>query len=55
MTSLVIVHPDDVNLADAKALAARHGATIVANRYIPRGTVFVAAHTATTLDTSESD
>ena len=38
---VVLVHPDDVNVADAKALAAQHGATVEGNRYIPRGQMFL--------------
>lgn len=38
---VVVVHPEDVNLADAKAKAADLGATIVGNPYVPRGQVFV--------------
>ncbi|MBA2952130.1 hypothetical protein GON03_19125 [Nocardioides sp. MAH-18] len=34
---VVLVHPDDVNLADAKALAAQHDTTVVGNRFVPRG------------------
>lgn len=34
---IVVVHPDDVNLADAKAQAAKYDATVVANPYCPRG------------------
>lgn len=40
-TKLVMVHPEDVNLADAKALAAEHGATVVGNPYCPRGRMFL--------------
>lgn len=40
-TRIVIVHPADVHLADVKARAAEHGATVVANRYVPRGQMFV--------------
>lgn len=40
-TKVVVVHPDDVNLADAKALAAEHGATVVGNPYVPRGQMFL--------------
>ena len=39
MTALVLVHPDDMNLADAKALAAEHNATVVGCAWIPRGQV----------------
>lgn len=45
-TKVVIVHPDDVNLADTKALAAQHGATIIGNRYCPRGSMLVIDPTA---------
>lgn len=34
---VMIVHPEDVNLADLKARAAEHDATVVANPYVPRG------------------
>ena len=37
----LVVHPDDVNLADTKALAARYGTTVVGNPYCPRGQIFV--------------
>lgn len=37
---VVLVHPDDVNLADAKAAAAANGATIVGSKHVPRGKVF---------------
>ena len=33
----LIVHPDDLNLADVKAKAAELGITVVADKYIPRG------------------
>jgi hypothetical protein len=38
---IVMVHPDDVNLADAKALAARYDTHVVGNPYCPRGRMFV--------------
>lgn len=47
--SLVMVHPEDMNLADAKAMAAEHGATIVANRFIPRGMAILARADSQTL------
>lgn len=40
----IVVNPDDFArglLAEAKALAALHGATIVANSYCPEGRVLV--------------
>lgn len=40
-TLVVLVHPDDVNLADTKALAAQHGATVIGNPYCPRGKMFL--------------
>jgi hypothetical protein len=40
-TRVVIVHPDDVNLADTKAAAAKHGATVIGNPYVPRGELFI--------------
>lgn len=39
----VLVHPESVNMADAKAQAAELGATVVANAYVPRGVMFVVA------------
>lgn len=45
---VVLVHPDDVNVADAKARAAELGATVVGNKWMPRGCMFVVA--AGTLD-----
>jgi hypothetical protein len=42
MATIVLVHPDDVNLADAKALAAQHDATVVGSRYVPRGQMLLA-------------
>jgi hypothetical protein len=33
----LIVHPDDLNLADVKAKAAELGITAVGDKYIPRG------------------
>lgn len=38
---VVLVHPDDVNVADAKALAAQHGATVESSRHVPRGQMFL--------------
>lgn len=38
---VVIVHPDDVNLADVKALAAQYDTNVVGNPYCPRGKAFV--------------
>ena len=38
---VVMVHPDDVNLADAKAMAAQYDATVVGNPYCPRGKAFL--------------
>lgn len=38
---VVMVHPEDVNLADAKALAAQHDASVVGNPYCPRGKAFL--------------
>lgn len=37
----LLVHPDDVNLADIKALAAEHGASVVPAPHIPRGQGFL--------------
>lgn len=42
----VVVNPDDVNLADVKAVAAEHGADVVANPYCPRGQMFLIDRTA---------
>jgi hypothetical protein len=33
----LIVHPDDLNLADVKAKAAELGITAVGDKYVPRG------------------
>lgn len=38
-TWVLMVHPDDVNLADTKALAAKYGATVVGNRFVERGQI----------------
>lgn len=38
---VVVCHPDDVNLADVKALAAQHDASVIANRYTPRGQMYL--------------
>lgn len=38
---VLVVNPDDLNLADAKAVAARHDASAVASRIVPPGRVFV--------------
>jgi hypothetical protein len=38
---IVVVHPDDMNLADAKSLAADYGATVVGNPFCPRGKAFL--------------
>lgn len=38
---IVMVHPNDVNLADAKAAAAEHNATVVGNPYCPRGKMLI--------------
>jgi hypothetical protein len=34
---IVLVHPEDVNIADAKARAADYDATIEPNRFVRRG------------------
>ena len=39
---VVICHPDDVNLADVKALAAKYDTSVIGNRYVPRGKLFLA-------------
>lgn len=41
MYDTVVVHPDDVNLADAKALAAEYDASVVASPYVPRGRMYL--------------
>ena len=38
---IVMVHPDDVNLADAKALAAQYDTHVVGSPYVPRGQMFL--------------
>lgn len=38
---VVIVHPEDINLADAKRLAADYNTTVEASPYVPRGQVFL--------------
>ena len=38
---MVMVHPEDINLADAKALAAKHNTSVVGNPHCPRGSMFL--------------
>ena len=38
---VVIVHPDDINLADAKRMAADYNTTVEGNRFVPRGQAFL--------------
>lgn len=38
---IVVVHPDDINLADAKAMAADYDTTVVGNPFCPRGKAFL--------------
>lgn len=38
---VVMVHPDDVNLADVKAVAAQYDAHVVGNPHCPRGKTFL--------------
>lgn len=38
---VVICNPEDVNLADVKAVCAEHDASVVANPHCPRGQVFL--------------
>lgn len=40
-TTIVVCHPDDVNLADVKAEAAKYDATVIGNPYVPRGKLYV--------------
>jgi hypothetical protein len=40
MSRVVMVHPDDINLADVKALAARYDASVVGDHYCPRGKAY---------------
>lgn len=40
-TKVILVHPDDVNLADVKAAAARFDSTVVGSRFVPRGRMYV--------------
>lgn len=40
-TRIVMVHPADVNLAEAKARAAEYGATVVSSPHVPRGRMFI--------------
>ena len=47
--TVALVHPDDVNLADAKAAAAQHNASIVGSPFVPRGRVFLVDASATRL------
>lgn len=42
----LLVHPDDVNLADVKALAAEHGVSAEGNRFVPHGHAFLVDETA---------
>lgn len=39
-TWVLMVNPEDVDLAEMKAKAAALGATVVANRFVPRGQAF---------------
>lgn len=39
---VVLVHPDDINLADAKACAAYYDTTVVGSPYVPRGQMLLA-------------
>lgn len=39
---VVMVHPEDINLADAKRLAADYNTTVEGNRFVPRGQMFLA-------------
>ena len=39
--SVLLVHPDDVNVADVKALAAQHGVTAEGSPFVPRGHAFL--------------
>jgi hypothetical protein len=34
---ILLVHPDDANLADIKAVAALHGASVQGSSTVPRG------------------
>ena len=40
---VILVHPDDINLADAKALAAEHDTTVVGSPYVRRGQIYFAS------------
>lgn len=44
--TIVVCHPDHVNLADVKAEAAKYDATVVANLYCPPGKMFMVDPTA---------
>lgn len=54
--TVVLVHPDDVNLADAKRLAADYDTTVEGNRVVPRGQMFLAdaANLRFTAETQET-
>lgn len=40
-TPVVIVHPEDINQAHVKALAALHGASVIGNRFVKRGNCYL--------------
>ena len=40
-TKILLIHPDDVNLADTKARAAENDATAIGSQYVPRGESYV--------------
>lgn len=40
---VIFVHPDDMNVADAKAVAAEEGSEVISSPYVPRGQFLMAA------------
>lgn len=38
---IIIVNPDDVHLADVKAVAAKRNASVIGNPHCPHGQMFV--------------
>lgn len=48
-TDVVLIHPDSVNVADLKAMAATFGAEVVLARSVPQGQAFFVPKSATDL------
>lgn len=44
--NVLLVNPSEVNLADVKALAASHDASVVASPYLPPRSVFLVDESA---------